>query len=272
MKGSTLLRKKLQNNTDSLIELGTCSVKKVLRPPHLFDVHHELGSREFTMYAGNICNARVLIHCSVSNRTLRPLKGGSGSYINKKELPHRVRCQNKTLETSPIEFSAFISVPFSGITIEASCSSFLGLLIVDGMVIHNGCLTESLVPRDGRSIREMLYQGPLLNQRGLSEIAINLRSCTNPLDPFRQEHAFFFDGHVRSWSSRFMRFGHTPVHTTRPEFSDTLCQFIGCFNIDDELAYFVEQFAHVVQAREKEMWSRVLKTVLGGKSFVFPSP
>ncbi|KAH9597756.1 hypothetical protein LSM04_001013 [Trypanosoma melophagium] len=262
MKGATLLRKKLHSSTDSLIELETGCVKKVLRPPHLFDVHHELGSREFTMYAENIHSARVLIHCSVGNRALRPLKGGRGTPISKRKLPHRVRSQNKTSEKFPIEFSAFVSVPFSGLTVEASCTSFLGLLVVDGIVIHSGCLTDSQVPRDGRSIREMLYQGPLLNQRGLSETAINLRSCTNPLDPFRQENAFFFDGHVRSWSSRFMRFGHTPVHTVRPEFSDTLCQFIGCFNIDDELAYFVEQFAHVVQAREKEMWTRVFKTVL----------
>ncbi|KEG14515.1 hypothetical protein DQ04_00431190 [Trypanosoma grayi] len=267
MKGVRALWNKLLSRSVSLTESGRNSLKEgLLSPPHSFDLHHELGSREFTLYTENLSGAEVLIHCSVDNRGLRSLNGGEKEKIRSQRAHFRTRLQNSTPRTSPVEVSAFVSVPHTAFTVEASCSCLLGLLVVDGVVIHSGCITESLVPRDGYSACEMVYHGPLLSQRALSESLINIRSGANPLDPYRQEQAFFFDRHVRPWSSRFTRFGHVPVHTVQPRFANAVCSFLERFDVDDEVAVFAERFAHVVQKREKEAWTGVLRRTIGDKT------
>lgn len=261
MKVAHVLREKVVSCALSRTGFGGKPVEKVLAPHPLFDLHYELGSREFFLYSDRIHDAIVLVHCTVCNRFLRPLEGGCGRVTGKGTRFSRSRPQNCSMGTSPVEFSAFVSVLGSGLTIEASCSSMLSLLLVDGVTVHNGLITDSLVPREGRSVGEMLYQGPSLNQRNLTETVINVRSNISPLDSLRQEQAFFFDPHVRPWSSRFMRFGHMPVHTVRPVFADALSRFLERFRIDDDLAAFVEQFAHVVQQKEKAMWARVVREI-----------
>ncbi|ESL10504.1 hypothetical protein TRSC58_01763 [Trypanosoma rangeli SC58] len=227
-----------------------------------FDVQYELGSREFTLYSDNINDASVLVHCVVGSCLLRSLEGGCKKGIAKKKLLSKTRCQNQSPNVPPVEFSALVNVRGSGITVEASCSCMLGLLSIDGVRLHDGFITESLVPREGRAVGEMLYQGPWLNQRVLSESVIGVRSNVSALDPWRQEQAFFFDRHVRPWVSRFLRFGHSPVHTVKPDFADVLSRFFECFHVDDDLAYFVEHFAHEVQRKEKDMWSRLVKGIV----------
>ncbi|EAN82284.1 hypothetical protein C3747_144g93 [Trypanosoma cruzi] len=262
MKGTFFLRRQILSGALSKTEVGKKIIQGGFQLHPYFDVHHELGSREFILYSNNIHDASVLVHCLVGSSPLRSLDGGCKKDTGKKKLLPKARCQNCTVNVPPVEFSVFVYVFGSGITVEISCSSMLGFLIIDGVTTHDGLITDSLVPREGYPIGEMLYQGPWLNQRALSESVLSVRSNVNPLDPWRQEQAFFFNRHVRPWISRFLRFGHSPVHTVKPEFADALFCFLECFYVDDDLAAFVERFAHEVQRKEREMWSKIVMDII----------
>nr|CCC93395.1 conserved hypothetical protein [Trypanosoma congolense IL3000] len=264
LRGKILQRGVLQDAL-KIVKSDTDSVTNRLQLPHRFDLHHKLGTREFTMYA-EVFEATVLVHCSVSNHRLRPLGGGknsAGTFGTRRKA--KTRRQNCPPDDLPVEFSAFVAVPPSGLTLEALCSCSLGFLVVDGILFHRGLMPESVIPQDGNLVREGVYQGPLLNQRLLAECVVSTRGCINPLEPHRQHQAFFFDRHVNLWSSRFSRLGHLPVHTAKPEFADTLCHFLGCFGVNDELARFVEEFAHQVHKEEKSHWFNILGGLTGDR-------
>ncbi|RNF26924.1 uncharacterized protein Tco025E_00887 [Trypanosoma conorhini] len=191
MKVTRFLRVVVQSNALSRTEVGNRITQGFFQLHPAFELNYELGSREFTLYADSVNDASVLVHCVVGSCPLRSLEGGCKKDTAKIKLFPKTRFQNHSRNIPPVEFSAFVNVTGSGITVEASCSSMLGLMLVDGVRLHDGPITESLVPREGRSVGEMLYQGPWLNQRALSESFIAVRSNVSPLDPWRQEQAFF---------------------------------------------------------------------------------
>ncbi|EAN77610.1 hypothetical protein, conserved [Trypanosoma brucei brucei TREU927] len=264
MMKRTILQRCIQNKSLEIARISRSDINSRAHLPFNFDVCYELGSREFTLFS-SVGSTSVLVFCNVSSRRLRSVKGGQGeTEFPPKRLNVKRRRQSGSADRSPVVFSAFVSMPTSGLTIEALCCSSLGLLVVDGVSFHQGPLTESMIPQDAHPGPEGHYQGPLLNQRSLAEMVVNTRGCITSVDPFRQQESFF-DGHVNPWNARSLRFGHVPVHTAKPGFSDALCHFLEVFGVNDELAFFVEDFAHLVHREEETAWTNVLKTMMGGR-------
>ncbi|KAG8346127.1 hypothetical protein TRVL_03039 [Trypanosoma vivax] len=254
------------SNLIKVSSTNSFSTHKSIHPPQLFDLYYKIGTSAFKLFAENVNDACVFVECSVNSRPLRPLKGGRcTAYPGKRNILSRTRRQGSVSALLPVEFCAFVSFPHIGLTLEALCSCSLGLLVVDGVSIRRGTVQKTILHDDFRFNDSAAYQGPLLSQQCLSTMLINSGKCLSPVDPHRHEHSFFFDNHVRVWSSKFSRFGHFPVHTVNLEFTEYLCRFLEVYRINDELAHFVEKFAHMVQEKEKRTWSLTLNSIIKSK-------
>lgn len=104
-----------------------------------------------------------------------------------------------------------------------------------------------------------------MNQSHLAELVVGHRRPNSPLDDIAHMEAIFFSAVRCFGSSSSTWFGHTPVHTIKPELADRIAELVRAFGVDDALAEYVECKAQTVERLERDAWVHVSNSVLSNR-------
>ncbi|KAG5505642.1 hypothetical protein JKF63_04977 [Porcisia hertigi] len=232
--------------------LGNALAPSARAAPHNLKVSHTLGTRQFSLFGEVISHARLLVQCTLSASPSRTFHGERGT---------AKRCP-KVSVPGCIDFECQLSNICRGFPLVLSlrCSTRAGFLIINGASFLP---TGALVPEGPEGLHnQLIYHGPHMNQSHLAEHVIGRIPPNSPLDDVAHLEAVFFsaahcfDGSPKTW------FGHTPVHTVKPELADRIAAMVSTFGVDDALAEYMEWMAHAVDKLEREAWLKISKRVL----------
>ncbi|KAG5505998.1 hypothetical protein GH5_05678 [Leishmania sp. Ghana 2012 LV757] len=224
--------------------------------PHNLKPRHVLGTRRFSLYGEAINHSKLLVQCALS-------------WTPSQKRSRRSRVPRKGMKVNalgPIEFECQLSNICRGFPLVLSlcCSTRAGLLIINGASFFP---TSSVVLEGPEcSHYQFTYHGPHMNQSHLAELVIGRRLTNSPLDDISHSEAVFFSAAHSFDSSSRTWFGHTPVHTIKPELAGRIAELVSAFGVDDELAEYVEWKAHAVEELEREAWMQISSRVLPGLS------
>ncbi|KPI85149.1 hypothetical protein ABL78_5809 [Leptomonas seymouri] len=125
------------------------------------------------------------------------------------------------------------------------------------LVVKGAAFTREVVElRQGpeATCNQLTYSGPYLTQTHLADLAIGAQPLSSPLEQTSHEEALFFnsthcfDNCAHNW------YGHNPVHTVRPEMTEAIAQVAASFGVDDDLAAYISEQAHLVEKAEMAAW------------------
>ncbi|KAG5479323.1 hypothetical protein LSCM1_04579 [Leishmania martiniquensis] len=242
------VRRLCGNSVPSLIDSSTSS--RVA--PHNLKVSHVLGTGRFSLQGEAINHSKLLVQCTLCPPPSQKHRG-SGKVVHEGK---------KGSALGSIEFECELWNICRGFPLVLSlrCSTRAGLLLINGASFTQA----SLVALEGPecSHRQFTYHGPHMNQSHLAEFVIGRRQTISPLDDIGHSEALFFsaarcfDSSSRTW------FGHTPVHTVKPELAGRIAELVSVFGVDDALAEYVEWKAHALEKLERDAWTHISSVVL----------
>ena len=237
-------------------------LQAAIKPPRIPSgllVEYARGSRRFLVKPAEspISGDIVVIDCMVSSRQSANRKKSVAASNLIPRARRRFLPPTLSPDECPVQFSAYIGRgKGTTLCLEALCSVVHGCLSVDAAVFHASI--RDAASEDVNSVRWSSYHGPLMHQKHLAECLCSVRGQPNPVVPYRQEHKHFFDPFVHPTVSKFTRFDHTPVHTVPAPLCNKLVQFLNERGVDDDLAGFVEGYAHYVDSEERRLWKESL--------------
>ncbi|CAJ1024792.1 hypothetical protein Q4I30_003637 [Leishmania utingensis] len=220
-------------------------------PPHNLKLSHVLGTRQFSLFGVSMNHSKLLVQCTLSS-----------PFYKRDSRSRAVRRRGKVNVLGSIEFECQLSNICRGfpLVLGLSCATRGGLLVINGAIFSPVGTTVLEGPELASS--QFTYQGPHMNQSHLAEVAIGRRLHRSPLDDIAHIEAAFFSTTDCFGSSSRTWFGHTPVHTVKPELVDSIAKLVGAFGIDDTLAEYVEWKARAVDKAERDAWINISNILL----------
>ena len=174
----------------------------------------------------------------------------------------------------PVAFAVYLDVAPQAATADAaSAVCIMASCVGGGMSIDGACFptagVRAAIDRcvDAVVQQRALYRGPLLHQGSLAQCACSTAFDTSLLHPPRQQREFSLRAACNARHSAVSRYGHSPVHSVRPELCDALVAWCVALGLDDAFARDMETCArHVANAEVRRWTTDVLTGVAPARS------